>query len=179
MPEKPVISNTSPLVGLWMLNLFPLLRELYTEVLIPEEVRGEFYAIEREAREAALKNAPWIRTVRLRNPENIATHAEVDLGEAAVFALATHAEVDLGEAAVFAFAEEREARLVILDDRDARRYAERIGVPYTGTVGLLLEAKEIGFIDAVTPLLDVLLENGVRLSPSLISDALQQAGEMS
>ena len=162
MPEKPVISNTSPLVGLWMLNLFPLLRELYTEVLIPEEVRGEFYATEREAREAALKNAPWIRTVRLRNPENIATHAEVDLGEAAVFALA----------------EERDARLLILDDRDARRYAERIGVPYTGTVGLLLEAKEIGFIDAVTLLLDVLLENGVRLSPSLISDALQQAGEM-
>ena len=162
MPEKPVISNTSPLVGLWVLNLFPLLRELYTEVLIPEEVRGEFYATEREAREAALKNAPWIRTVRLRNPENIATHVEVDLGEAAVFALA----------------KERDARLLILDDLDARRYAERIRLPFTGTVGLLLQAKEIGFIDAVTPLLDVLLENGVRLSPSLISGALQQAGEM-
>ena len=140
-----------------------MLWELYTEVLIPEEIRDEFFAIERETREAALKNAPWTRTVRLRNPESIATHEEIDLGEAAVFALA----------------EEREARLVILDDRDARRYAERIGVPYTGTVGLLLEAKERGFIDAVTPLLDVLLENGVRLSPSLISDALQQAGEMS
>ena len=162
MPEKPVISNTSPLVGLWALNLFPLLRELYTEVLIPEEVRDEFFATERHAREVALKSAPWIRTVRLHNPENITTHEEIDLGEAAVFVLA----------------EEREARLVILDDRDARRYAERIGVPFTGTIGLLLEAKERGFIDAVTPLLDVLLENGVRLSPSLISDALQQAGEL-
>ncbi|MXY28683.1 DUF3368 domain-containing protein [Candidatus Poribacteria bacterium] len=163
VPEKPVISNTSPLVGLWTLNLFPLLRELYTEVLIPEEVRGEFFAIETEVREAALKSAPWIRTVRLRNPENIATHAEVDLGEAAVFVLA----------------QERDARLVILDDRDARQYAERIGLPFTGTVGLLLEAKESGFIDAVAPLLDVLLENGGHLSPSLIRDALQQAGETS
>ena len=162
MPETPVISNTSPLIGLWTLNLFPLLRKLYTEVLIPEEVRSEFFAIEKESREAALKSAPWIRIVPLRNPENIATHEEVDLGEAAVFVLA----------------EERGARLVILDDRDARRYAEEIGLPFTGTVGILLEAKERGFIDAVRPLLDVLLENGVRLSPSLISDALQQAGEM-
>lgn len=161
MSEKPVISNTSPLVSLWALNLFPLLRELYTEVLIPEEVRSEFLATESETRTADLESAPWIRTVRLRNPENIATHGEVDLGEAAVFVLA----------------EEREARLVILDDRDARRYAERIGLPFTGTVGLLLEAKERNFIDAIKPLLNVLLENGIRLSPSLINDALQQAGE--
>lgn len=140
---------------------FPIIRELYTEVLIPEEVRDEFFATERRAREAALKNAPWIKTVRLHNPENIATHGEIDFGEAAVFTLA----------------EEREARLVILDDRDARRYAERIGLPFTGTIGLLLEAKGRGFIDGVTSLLNVLLENGVRLSPSLISDALQRAGE--
>ena len=161
MPETPVISNTSPLVGLWTLNLFSLLRELYTEVLIPAEVRDEFFATEREAREATLKSAPWIRTVRLRNPENVATHEEVDLGEAAVFVLA----------------EERDARLVILDDRDARRYAQRLGLPFTGTVGILLEAKESGFVDAVRPLLEVLLQNGIRLGPSLISDVLQQAGE--
>ena len=74
-------------------------------------------------------------------------------------------------------AEEREARLVILDDQDARRYAERIGLPFTGTVGLLLEAKERDFVDAIKPLLNVLLENGIRLSSSLINDALQQAGE--
>ena len=43
VPEKPVISNTSPLIGLWALNLFPLLQELYTEVLIPEKVRSEFF----------------------------------------------------------------------------------------------------------------------------------------
>ena len=161
MPETPVISNTSPLVGLWTLNLFSLLRELYTEVLIPAEVRDEFFATEREAREATLKSAPWIRTVRLRNPENVATHEEVDLGEAAVFVLA----------------EERDARLVILDDRDARRYAQRLGLPFTGTVGILLEAKESGFVDAIRPLLEVLLQNGIRLGPSLISDALQQSGE--
>ncbi len=46
MPENPVISNTSPLVGLWTLGLLHLLRDLYTEVLIPEEVQDEFLATE-------------------------------------------------------------------------------------------------------------------------------------
>ena len=161
VPEKPVISNTSPLVGLSTLNLLSLLRELYTEVLIPEEVRDEFLGTERIVREAALKNSSWIRTVRLRNAESIKAHEEVDLGEAAVFALA----------------EERDARLVILDDRDARRYAQRIGLPLTGTVGILLEAKERGLIDAIKPLLNGLLANGIRLGPSFINDVLQQAGE--
>ena len=126
MPETPVISNTSPLIGLWTLNLFPLLRDLYTEVLIPEEVRDEFFATKRESREASLKNAPWIRTVPLRNPENIAIHKEVDLGEAAVFVLA----------------EERGARLVILDDRDARRTPNASGCPLLARLVFCLKQRK-------------------------------------
>ena len=38
MPEKPVISNTSPLVCLWGLDLLYLLRELYTEVEYPPQI---------------------------------------------------------------------------------------------------------------------------------------------
>ena len=162
VPEKPVISNTSPLIGLSALNLLPLFRDLYTEVLIPEEVQDEFLETQRDLREAVLKSAPWIKIAPLQNPESIAAHEGVDLGEAAVFALA----------------EERHARLVILDDREARRYARRIGLPMTGTVGILLEAKERGLVNAVKPLLNVLLENGIRLGPSLINEVLQQAGEM-
>ena len=40
-----------------------------------------------------------------------------------------------------------------------------------------LRVPEKPVIDAIKPLLNVLLEDGIRLSPSLISDALQQAGE--
>ena len=39
MPPKPIISNNSPLVALLGLDLLSLLRELYTEVWIPEEVK--------------------------------------------------------------------------------------------------------------------------------------------
>lgn len=86
--------------------------------------------------------------------------------------------VDLGEAAVFALAKENEAQLVIIDDWDARQHARRIGLPVKGTVGVLLEAKGKGLIDAIKPLLDELLANGAHLGTSLINEALRQAGEM-
>ena len=42
MPEKPVISNNSPLVALWHLDLLSLLRDLYTEIWIPQETEGDY-----------------------------------------------------------------------------------------------------------------------------------------
>ena len=163
MPENPVISNTSPLIGLWTLGLLHLLRALYTEVLIPEEVQDEFLATEEIAREWALKNAPWIRTVTPTTPLDNSVYPNV---------------IHRGEAAVFDLAKEQGARLVILDDLEARRYAQRIGLSTKGTVGILLDAKKNGFIDAIKPLLDILLENGVHLGASLVNEALQEAGEI-
>ena len=162
MPEKPVICNNSPLVALWTLDLLFLLRELYTEVLIPEEVQDEFLATERPVRSEALKNALWIRVVTLTPPLDDTTYPNV---------------IHRGEATVFALAKQLSARLVILDDKDARGYAKRIGLPVTGTVGILLLAKERGLIEAIKPFLVELLANGIRLGASLVKDALQEAGE--
>ena len=163
VPEKPVICNNSPLVSLWTLDQLSLLRDLYTEILIPEEVQEEFLATGEIAREQALKNAPWIMTVKLTIPL-----------DDSVYPNAIHS----GEAAVFNLAKECGTRLVILDDKEARGYAKRIGLPVTGTVGILFQAKRSGLISVIKPLLDVLLENGVRLTASLVNDALQEAGEL-
>ena len=133
------------------------------EVLIPEEVQNEFLATERPVRRHALKNAPWIRTVALISPLDDTTYPNV---------------IHRGEAAVFDLAKERGARLVILDDLEARRYAKRIGLPTKGTVGVLLDAKRSGFISTIKPLLDVLWENGVHLGASLVNEALQEAREL-
>jgi predicted nucleic acid-binding protein len=42
MPLGPVILNNTPLVSLWLLGQFELLRSLYGEVLIPNAVLDEF-----------------------------------------------------------------------------------------------------------------------------------------
>ena len=126
MPIKPVISNTSPLVGLFGLNLLFLLRDLYTEVWIPREVEKEFLEKDSIIRREALKNAPWIKTVDLTNPQAATVYESLDDGEAKVLALA----------------DEYDARLVLLDEKIGRREAEKIGITVKGTVGILLEGKE-------------------------------------
>lgn len=161
MRKKLVISNNSPLVALSTLDLLSLLRELYTEVLIPEEVQNEFLATEQTTRQAALDNSPWIITVSLTVPLHTLDYGGLGAGEAAVFALA----------------EEHKADLVILDDREAREYAQQIKLPMKGTVGILLEAKERGLIEKIKPLLNLLLDSGARLAPRIIDSALKLAGE--
>lgn len=161
MPIKPVISNNGPLVGLWGLNLLSLLRDLYTEVWIPREVEEEFFKKHPVTRREALKNAPWIKTVDLTDPQSTAIYTGLDDGEAEVFALA----------------DEHDACLVLLDEKRGRREAKEIGLTVKGTVGILQKAKDKGLIDAIKPLLIALRNNGMHLSDSLIDKVLQRAGE--
>ena len=160
MQEKPVIVNNTPLVALWSLDQLSLLRELYTEIWIPPAVKAEFIEVEPIARQASLDNAPWIKTVPLTHPQR-----------------AIYAGLHHGEASVLALAEERNARLVIIDELRARRYARQIGLQVTGTIGVLLFAKERGLIDAIKPLIQKLQACGLYLSSSLIDKALQLANE--
>ena len=161
MQENPVISNTSPLIGLSGLNLLSLLRDLYIEVWIPREVEKEFLGTERIVHQEVLNNAPWIKTVDLADPESVLVYDRLDSGEAEVLALAkTH-----------------NARFVIIDEQKARREAQKIGLPSKGIVGVLLEGKKSGLIDTIKPLLIALRENGIYLSDSVIAYALEEAGE--
>lgn len=63
-----------------------------------------------------------------------------------------------------------------MDDRKAREVAQRLGVPVTGTVGLLIKAKQEGVIAAVRPLLDALDANHFRISDALRTEALKLVG---
>ncbi|MFY9820732.1 MAG: DUF3368 domain-containing protein [Thermoanaerobaculia bacterium] len=161
MPDRPVVLNNTPLVALWAIGRLDLLRDLFREVLIPQAVEAEFLAVETAARKQALNDAPWVRSVPLGQPRRALVYAGLDQGEAEVLALA----------------EEREARLVIIDERRGRRFAERMGIPLTGSLGILLFAKEAGLIESVSIWLSKLQEAGLFLAPSLIRKTLEIAGE--
>jgi predicted nucleic acid-binding protein len=161
MRAGPVIVNNTPLVALWVLGRLDLLRELYGEVLIPQAIYEEFLAVERTVRQKALNDAPWIEPVSLANPQR----ARVYIG------------LDRGEAEVLALAEERTARLVIIDELKGRRYAQRLEIPLTGALGLLLLAREKGLVDKLAPLLTQLQEAGLFLDTALIDEVLHLAGE--
>ena len=86
-------------------------------------------------------------------------------------------DLGAGETATLALALERGDAVVILDDALARRHAQRLGVRFTGTLGLLLDAKRAGLIDAVTPVLDELQSLRFRLSAGTREVILRLAGE--
>lgn len=163
MPNGPVVLNNTPLVALWAIGRLDLLRGLFGEVLIPQAVEVEFLAIDRSLRERALADAPWVQSAVLAHPRRALAYAGLDRGEAEVLALA----------------EEREARLVVIDERKARRYAERLGLPLTGTLGVLLSAKEAGLIESVALWTDRIREAGLYLRTDLVRRLLELAGESS
>jgi uncharacterized protein len=161
MPARPVVLNNTPLVALTVLGRLDLLRDLFGEVLIPEAVREEFLAVDTALRYEALAATPWVHSVPLAEPRRARAYSGLDQGEAEVLALA----------------EERSARLLVIDERKARRYAQRMGFNLTGTLGLLLLAKESGRITSVAEEVNRLQEAGLYLSPDLVARTRQLAGE--
>jgi predicted nucleic acid-binding protein len=84
--------------------------------------------------------------------------------------------VDHGESEAITLAYERHLRLIV-DDRKAREAAQRLGIPVTGTVGLLLKSKQAGLVPSIRPLLDALDQHQFRISSALRAEALRLAGE--
>lgn len=68
-----------------------------------------------------------------------------------------------GEREVLWLAMETTNSVAVLDDRDARRVARQLGIAVTGTLGLLVDAKQHALISAVAPLLDELERHGFRM----------------
>lgn len=67
--------------------------------------------------------------------------------------------------------------LLILDDAHAWRTAQSLGLPIRGTLGILLDAKQMGLIVAVRPLIEQLQSLGFRLTKETLSAVLKLAGE--
>lgn len=65
-------------------------------------------------------------------------------------------DLDRGEAETVALALELNADLILMDEQEGRRAAERLGLDVIGVIGVLLEAKAKNIIDAVQPHLDAL-----------------------
>lgn len=86
-------------------------------------------------------------------------------------------QVDKGEASAIALALETAECLIILDDLKARSLAHQLNISITGTVGVFVQAKLMGIIPSVKPLLTKIKQTNFRVTPIVESLALKQAGE--
>jgi predicted nucleic acid-binding protein len=69
--------------------------------------------------------------------------------------------------------------ILLIDDRQGRKAAQKLSVPVVGTLRLLLEAKRKGIIRQVKPLLVALEQTGRYLDEQLRRWVLEEAEEVS
>jgi predicted nucleic acid-binding protein len=156
-----VVSNTTPILSLLKIGKLELLKSLYGSVFIPESVFYEIEAGKNKEYYTNLKEINWITIEAVNSPSSRSYLFDLDDGEAETLILA----------------QEKQADLVIIDEKSGRRYAKILNIPLTGTVGVLLKAKEKGLISAIGPLLEDLCIKQSWINPDLMEKALSLAGE--
>ena len=151
------VTNAGPLIHLSWIGHLDLLRELFEEILVPPAVRDEVLR--------ASPDVPGVEALRSAFAAGWLTVRSIEQ-PAAVAALA--AELDRGESEAIVLMQAAGADLLLLDERRARTHARRLGLPLTGTIGLLRLARARGRVPAVAPVIEELRRRGFRMSTELL-----------
>lgn len=157
-----VISNTTPLIGLSLLGRFDLLKTLFSEITIPSAVYNEI----------VVKGAGRIGANELANGVNDGwVHVKEVLSTPVLAALKV--DLDEGESEAIALALEQHPDLLLMDERKGRAKAKALGLEVTGTIGILIFAREKGIAFDLRSELEQLRNHGFRISDSLIQQIIQ------
>ncbi|MFM7405890.1 MAG: DUF3368 domain-containing protein [Cuspidothrix sp.] len=149
-----VVSDTSALSNLALVDHLGLLESIYHKVIIPDVVASELVAASNPTISAILQ-LDWIQTQFLKNSQ-LANQLQQERG------------LDAGEANAIALALELQADDLLIDERLGRQEALRLGIPIIGILGILLVAKQRSLIPQVQPVMDALINQaGFRISPRL------------
>ena len=157
-----IVSNSGPIISFARAAHLELLKQLFTEISIPEGVYEDI-VVRGAGKPGAVevKSAGWIKKEKVRNPVKV-DQLPAGLG--------------LGEREAIILAQDLKAALLI-DDRKARKVAEESGVVCFGSLRVLKEAKERKLIEEIRPIGDRLRAGGIRIKDSLYRRFLQESGE--
>jgi predicted nucleic acid-binding protein len=143
-----VVSDTSPILNLAAVDKLRLLRDLYTEIVVPPAVQREL------VRNGIRLDLKWTRVVAAQDQTEVAALRE---------------QLDPGEAEAIVLAAELEANLLLVDEKRGRRIAIDRGLEVTGVLGVLAEAKARRLIPQCKPVLDDM----IRVAGFWIGDELR------
>ncbi|MEO1397152.1 MAG: DUF3368 domain-containing protein [Cyanobacteria bacterium J06634_5] len=161
-----IVSDTSALSNLAVVEHLWLLEAIYQTVIIPDVVASELAAASNPSIPAILK-LDWVQT-RPVSQSQLANQLQQNRG------------LDAGEANAIALALELQADDLLIDERLGRQEAVRLGLSIIGILGVLLIAKQRSLIPQVQPVMDALSEQaGFRISPQLYQRVLTLAKELS
>ncbi|MGK7903477.1 MAG: DUF3368 domain-containing protein [Hormoscilla sp.] len=153
-----VISDTSPICYLLLIDQINILPELYSFVLIPQAVYDELNS---PYSPSAIRN--WIAY-----PPEWLQVKTIDTAE-----ISGLEKLDIGEREAILLAEQMQAELVILDDKAARRIARERTLKIIGLIGILKDAARTGLVDLQVTF-ERLQEVGFWVAPSLLKQLLSE-----
>lgn len=152
-----LVSNSSPLIALAKIEMLYVLDEVVIPKVVFDEVTKPEKGYAKELHE-------WgnDKVIEVKNRKAV-EYLEM--------------LIDKGEAETVVLAEELNADAVLIDDLKARKIAKFRGLKVIGTIGILLNAVDKGFINDIKPLLDKLIKQKIRISEELYEHALELANE--
>lgn len=161
---REIVINTGPVIALVAAtDSLNWLSELYHTVWIPHEVLDELAAGGPNAPEPQCVIAASVVLRVLPSLKSIPRH------------LAN--ELDLGEAAVIQTALQQRIATVAIDEKAGRRVARLHGLQVTGSLGILIKAKQQGLLQNLAGCLAKMRSHGVWISSDLARQALNAAAE--
>jgi predicted nucleic acid-binding protein len=149
---KIIISDTSCFIILAKIGELELLHKVYGEIITTLDIATEFGETLPE----------W---VEIREVTDIYKQKLLEL------------QIDRGESSAIALALETSASTLILDDFKARKIASRLGINYTGTIGVIIKAKLKGIIPSIKPIIEKIKQTDFRISVEIELQALKEANE--
>ena len=165
MPKiEELVINTGPLLALIAALGDLSVLQMYSQVWAPLEVCQEILAGGSTGFGIAeFQAADWLK--KQTTPFKISPFLRNSL--------------DRGEAAVIQFALEHGIRTVCIDEPAGRRIARLNGLAVTGSIGILLRARQEGRQFSMPTAISNMRQKGIWLSERVVRFALTQAGETS
>jgi predicted nucleic acid-binding protein len=155
-----VVSDTSPLNYLIQIELSEVLRRIYDRVLIPAAVLQEL-----KHAESPLLVRAWLLEIP----------AWIEVQDVQPRPDPTLDDLDPGESAAIQLAQDIRADLVLMDEKLGVRRARDRGLKVAGTLGVLVQAAALGFVD-IDEAITRLEETSFRCTPELFDQA-RRAGK--
>lgn len=154
-----VVSDTSPINYLLLIDQIDLLPRLFEQIIIPDVVRNEMLD----------PSAPPALQRWITNPPPWLVVQAVSVTDETLNAL------DPGEQAAIALAQTLSADLLIIDERLGRRIASDRGLPIIGTLGILDDAANQGLIE-LEDAIARLQQTNFRISRRIVQTLLENRG---
>ena len=134
------------------IEAFPILHILYKNIITTPEIAREFGKVLPD----------WIQIKTVTNKALQNSYLQ---------------KVDNGEASAIALAMELDSALLILDDLKGRKLALQLNLQFTGTLGVLISAKQCGAIPLLRPYFEKVEATNFRIPSSLLQRILEELGE--